>query len=301
MFFNTDYTGQKRICIEHFEIESLSDINSLHDNLFLEIFSKLNLLSLSVSCRVSKQWRCLASSPILWKNVIYKELAFGNSKWTNFLGKDVVKDENPDEEFLSLPINIVDEYKKFKIAFPEKNAKKSLKLVRMPKTLNGLITLISVGELAKQYFLHSVDGYECICPEIISKFGNKTIDQSYWFLMTELLPGSRNEINSPPEVIEKSFLRQTEIVASLAKRDLIGYEVPEALEAITCVFAHYFNTKTFLFNDRPWTYTRCKESVEGDNISVGGFSKNGLNVLYHYNGDMDHIGVAAVKRLAFRA
>ncbi|MBA3815733.1 MAG: hypothetical protein H0X29_04275 [Parachlamydiaceae bacterium] len=101
----------------------------------------------------------------------------------------------------------------------------------------------------------------------------------------DILPGSRN----------KSYAEQQTIVASLGNKSL-GYEVPKTLEAATCILAQFFyNSKTRLFNDKPWTYTRCKENVQGYQMVVGGFASAGLDV----NSDMydyEYFGVAALRK-----
>ena len=219
---------------------------------------------------VSKKWKRLASEPVLWKNAVYKELAFGNDKWAQCFGEEVVKDEDREEEFASLPLgSIVEDYKRFHSAFPKKNAKDNLMLVRLPKTLNGQLTLKSLGELAKRYFHESDTGYRFIWSAIVDELGDKSIDKSRWVLMTkDVLPGSR----------DKSYTEQKEIVADLAQKAIIGYEVPETLEAAVCILAQYFGSNTRLFSDSPWTYTRCKENVQGYQIVVGGFAPAGLGV-----------------------
>jgi len=264
------------------------DPSSLPTELALEIFSHLNLATLGTICCVSKQWKRLANEPSLWKIAIYREIAFGNDKWAQCFGKDVVKDENNSEEFSSLPSDdFIADCKKFKNIFPEKNAKDSLMLVRLPKTLNGGLTLKSLGELAKNYFSDSDSGYRYIGSAIVNELGDKSIDKSHWVLMTkDVLPGSRN----------KSYTEQQEIVAKLAEKSLISYEVPGTLECAACIFLEYFNSKIRIFSDKPWVYTRCKEQVQGyqSQIVVGGFSLSGLCVLL-VNFDSGDYGVAALR------
>src|ERR1700722_9521391 len=73
----------------------------LPKELGLKIFSYLNLTTLGKTCLASKEWKELASQPLLWKEAIYQELAFGKDKWAEAFGKDVVKDEDSEEEFSS--------------------------------------------------------------------------------------------------------------------------------------------------------------------------------------------------------
>jgi hypothetical protein len=253
----------------------------------LEIFSYLNLATLGTICRVSRRWQWLvnANDSILWKIAIYREIAFGNDKWAKCFGANVVKNEDTKEEFSSLPLrDFIEDCKKFKKVFTEKNAKDRLMLVRLPKTLNGQLTLKSLGELAQKYFPDSDTGYGSIS-SIVHWQGDTPIDKSRWVLMTkDVLPGSRN----------KSYAEQQRIVDELAKKTLISYEVPGVLESVACIFSQYFGSNTRLFTDNPWTYTRCKETVQGYQIVVGGFAPAGLCVCNCYG--YDYFGVAALRK-----
>lgn len=257
------------------------------DEVVLQAFSHLNLATLGTICCVSKAWKRLANEPILWKSAIYREIAFGNDKWARCFGTDVVKNEDNREELSSLPSDeFIADCKKFKSIFPERNAKDSLMLVRLPKTLNGGLTLISLGELAKKYFSDDETGYRFIWIPIVQELGDKSIDQSHWVLMTkDVLPGSR----------AKSYGEQQKIVAALAEKSLIGYEVPETLESAVCILSQYFGSNRRLFSDRPWTYTRCPEIVQGYHIIVGGLAPTGLSV---HDSNLAHrnIGVAARRK-----
>ncbi len=272
----------------NFNETKLDPVEIFPDELILEIFSHLKLATLGNICCVSKAWKRLANDPILWKVAIYREIAFGNDKWAQCFGPDVVKDEDKSEEFSSLPSDdFIADCKKFKRIFPERNAKDSLILVRLPKTLNGGLTLKSLGKLAKRCFLDSDGGYKFIWSHITQELGDKSIDKSQWALMTkEVLPGSRN----------KSYDEQQKIVADLAEKSLISYEVPETLEAAACILSQYFGSKIRLFSDNPGTYTRCKEKVQGYQVVVGGFAPAGLSVHNHFFYDCDPLGVAALRK-----
>jgi len=218
---------------------------------------------------------------------IYKEIAFGNDKWAQCFGKDIVKGEDSREELSSLPWNdFIADCKKFKSIFPKKNAKDRLMLVRLPKTLNGGLTLKSLGELAKKYFSDSDTGYEFIWSDIVDELGDKSIDKSYWVLMTkDVLPGSRN----------KSYTEQQDIIGKLAQKALIGYEIPDTLAAAICILAQYFDSKMRLFSDNPGTFIRCKDKVKDVQTAVGGFLSAGLNVRNSYF-DNNYIGVAVLRK-----
>jgi F-box domain/Ring finger domain len=271
------------------------DPSSLPHELVLKVFSHLNLATHGKSRLVSKGWNQFLAEPTLWKIVIYREIAFGNDKWAQRFGKDVVKDEDSKEEFSSFPLNdFIADCKKFKSIFPEKNAKDSLMLVRLPKTLNGQLTLKSLGELVKKYFSDSNTCYRFIWPGIVDELGDKSIDKSRWVLMTkDVLPGSRN----------KSYGEQQKIVAELAKKSLISYEVPDTLESAACILSQYFDSNIHFFNDGPYTYTRCKDKVQGFQAVVGGFGpavegfgSGGLYVGCNSYGNDNCLGVAALRK-----
>ena len=251
----------------------------------LEIFS-LNFFTLGAICCVCKHWKQLVDTNDLWKIALYRDIAFGNDKWAKCFGTDVVKGEDNIEEFSSLPLQaFIEDCKKFKSIFPKKNLKDRLMLVRLPKTLNGQLTLKSLGELAKQYFPRSDGGYKFIWLNIVGELGDTPIDKSRWVLMTkDVLPGSGY----------KSYAEQQKIVAELDKKFQIRYEVPGVLESVACIFSQYFGSNTRLFTDNPWTYTRCKETVQGYQIVVGGFAPAGLCVCNCYG--YDYFGVAALRK-----
>jgi F-box domain len=284
-----DQTDLMDISQELVENINQRPLNSLPEELVLEIFSQLNLATHGKSRLVSKGWNQFLGESTRWKRTVYKEIApFGNDEWAKCFGKDVVKNEEDDkEEFLSLSPAIVEDYRRFKSAFPEKSAKDSLMFVRLPKTLNGRLTLKSLGEMAKRYFPDNDTGYNFISPAIFDELGDKSIDKSRWVLMTkDVLPGSRY----------KSYDKQKYIIANLAQKALIGYEVPETLEAAACILAKYFDSNTRLFSDNPWTYTRCKENVQNLQTFVGGFAPAGLDVYCCNCYDFDIIGVAALRK-----
>ncbi len=153
----------------------------------------------------------------------------------------------------------------------------------MPKGL----TINKLGELAKKYFPSNAKGYRYISETIVDKLGDKSIDESVWLLMTtKEIDGTRNE----------SYIEQKNIVANLAKTALVPYEVPTTLEAATCILAEYSSSKTRLFGNTPWPYTRCQENIQSFQLIVGGFAPDGLDVFCNTYGDDPGIGVAARRK-----
>ena len=179
---------------------------------------------------------------------IYREIAFISKNWADW-NADLVKDVNIRQEMLSLPKNIV-------------------------------------GELAKKYFPHNIDGYKYIWSSIIDKLGDKPADESVWLLMTkDVLQESRSQ----------SYSQQKNIVAELAETTGVPYQVPTILEAATCMLAEYSRSGRRLISDNPWTYKRCQENVQGYQTVVGGFAPAGL-IVDSFDYVDDNIGVAALRK-----
>ena len=166
----------------------------------------------------------------------------------------------------SLPAGIVQVLTSPCIFWDGKQVWETHLLVWMPKglTLNYLGELIQApqgGDHATEYHHY---------PEYIREtIGSQAAGNSYWFLMTkEVLPESRN----------KSYEDQCALVAAHAKRTGLGYEVPGALEAAVVMLLHYVRSGEYLYGDDPWTYTRCRERVEGKQLIIGGCSSEGLRI-----------------------
>jgi hypothetical protein len=124
------------------------------------------------------------------------------------------------------------------------------------------------------------------------QLGTSSPAASYWLLMTrDVLPGSR----------DKSYGDQKKLVTDHAKRTSLPYELPQALEAVTAILAHYVRNGERLYSDNPWTYTRCQERILHQSneypVVVGGFLSSGLFVIdgdYFY--DYRVYGVAGCRR-----
>lgn len=251
--------------------------------IILEIFSYLNLNELGKSSCVSKKWReTLVNSKAtnLWKAAIYHDFAFSSKNWAK-LDKNIVKGVDFREEMLSLPDDIVQQLRLSHNAFPGENLRKSHVLVIMPKGL----TIKKLGELAKKYFPNNGGGYRYIYGPILNEL-NKPTKKSVWLLhKNDVIDKTRG----------KSFNDQEIEVMNLAKKSGVPYEIPTTPQTIACILAEYSRSQTRLFNDDPWTYTRCQEKVQGYHVLVGGFALAGLCVFNNYYA-YDDIGVAALRK-----
>lgn len=259
----------------------------LPKELFFQIFLQLNFATIITISSISQKWKQLARAPILLQSVIYREIAFTNEQWARCFGGNVVKDEDRKEEFSSLPWHeFIEDCKKFKSIFPEKNALNNLMLVRLPKTFNGGLTLKSLRKLAKKYFLGKDLENSFNWRAIFDRPGENPIDKSRWIAMTKgLLPGSKN----------KTFAEQQDIIGKLALIALMGYEIPDTLEAAACLLAQYFDSNTPLIGDASWTYTRCKDEIQDSHPIVGDITLAGFYLETIDNSSHPLIGVAALR------
>lgn len=225
-----------------------------------EIFSHLTLKDIRNCCLVCKNWKKIASNPLIWKKAIYKEIAFSNEKWIRHFGKDIIEVEDNAEEFKSLPDDIASELKTIYEIFEEKERRPYM-LVRIPKTLKGTTSLTSLGELLKRHFPKNENGYKYLWAELLSKKIDLSIEKSYWVLMTDLLPESKN----------KKYVEQQEIVAKLAQDPSKDYIVCTLIEIIICHLARYLSSKTLKdeliqcqFNDQLVTICLASDGFEVD-------------------------------------
>lgn len=235
MFTNVGTSIVNGSCFGHQKNENidLGFVKKLPYEIILEIFSHFNLSDYVTACSLNKNWNHLVENK-LWKNAFYK-IAFKNDDWASVFGKDAMENENNKEEFSSLPERVVDEYRKFKKQCPKiKNLKSSLKLVRIPKTLNGGLTLRTIGELAKLHFPDNKVGYDndpndSVFLNIMKEFGDKSIDKSGWVLFLE---------DSLPESLHADRSFQEELIATLP-----GYQFPNVLARTAYTLAKCLKSK----------------------------------------------------------
>ena len=257
---------------------TINPLDVLPEEISLEIFSKLQPTDLGRCGLVSKQWEVLANDESLWKAMEKPANAFGAKQWAeHFFG--IIVDEPP------LPLNI-HKILKSQCPFSEKGKKveDTHVLVLIPGSFNGKpLTLKTFGEhVHLRYPELGQNGYRCLWDAAGECGGN---GKSHWVLMTkDVLSESRN----------KSFAAQQKKVEEGGQGN---YQVPEALDVVVCAISEYARSggATRLLNDKPRTYTRCQDKIEGYQIVVGGFASAGLDVFCH-NSDNDFIGVGALRK-----
>ena len=191
-------------------------------------------------------------------------LVFGAAEWRQYFGEV--------EEAPPLPLNIVDTLNGTCPFWPDRQVKDTHLLVLMPATVNG--KPFSLNLLRKLIKRPDVGGhstrYRYYDSNLREQFGFQSPGRSYWVLMTrEVLEGSRGQWYSD----------QQALVSGHARRTQLPYELPGALEAATAILSHHVRSGERLYTDSPYTYTGCRELVDGEYpIVVGGFSSGGLRV-----------------------
>jgi hypothetical protein len=206
----------------------------------------------------------------------------GEVEWKHYLG-----DVGPAPALPSNIGTILDSACPF---WPAKKVRDTHLLVLIPATVEGApFTLNLLGALIQ----HPNNGghkteYRHYDSDVKAQLGEKSPDRPYWLLMTrEVLEGSRN----------RSYAVQRGLVEKFAKETQQPYKLPGVLEAATAVLLHHVRTGERLLGDEPWTYTRCRELVNGNPTVVGGFELAGLFVYHFYDYDLNHRGVAGCRRL----
>jgi energy-coupling factor transporter ATP-binding protein EcfA2 len=216
-------------------------------------------------------------------------MAFGPQEWSRYYGEAGAAPPLPADMDTVLSASCP--------FWPDRKVRDTHLLVLLPATVNGKpFTLNLLRELIKspksgghktQYRYY--DGHA-----VKEQIGNNAPDHSYWLLMTrDVLPESRN----------KTHADQKALVAGHASRTGLPYELPKALEAAAAILTHHVRNGERLYNDNPWTYTRCQEvgdfMYEGKQYRgpavVGGFASSGLFVDYYVH-DYIHIGVAGFRK-----
>jgi hypothetical protein len=246
-------------------------------------YSKTITSSESTSKRSAKQKSSSWMSRFLGQEVSQGSrtalpVAFGPREWSKYYGEVGAVPPLPTdiEAILDAPCPF----------WPDRRVRDTHLLVLLPATVNGKpFTLNLLSKLIKspkwpsgghktQYLRQYYYGHA-----VQEQIGNNSPDHSYWLLMTrDVLPESRN----------KTYSDQKELITDHASRTGLLYELPKALEAATAILTHYVRSGERLYNDNPWTYTRCQELVFWDPkrykypgerpVVVGGFASSGLGV-----------------------
>ncbi|MCC5832596.1 MAG: F-box protein [Chlamydiales bacterium] len=228
----------------------------------LTIFSYLSPNELGRIRRVSKQWGRLASMLSLWNALDLRKLSpslkvFEESDWKTHVdlssfGLDV-SDAPPLDKRQAIPF-----LKRCIYSLSiEENA--GVTLLTIPKGL----TFKKLVKLAGSFKGENRPRFRYIWDRISSEIRDIPVDKTYRLVITNnVFKNSRNLSTSDQEALVKER----------------GCEIPSLLEAATLLVVTYMSTQQRLYNDKPWTYTRCSERGDRYQLVVGGFTLGGLSV-----------------------
>lgn len=256
-------------------------VNELPQEISLKIFSYLNSKELDRCLRVNKTWKVLASDKALW-NALLSKIVIGQKQWAAYFG-DIGQEP-------SLPKDIHKILNKPCPFWPGKTIEETHMLVLIPETINGKsLTLATFSELVKT---PKGDGhttrYHLLLHASMNKYKHQATPKSHWVLMTK---------DVIKESTDKNYTHQKVFIDQLAKKTKMNYEVPNVLDAVICIYMYYVHHGERLFNtdNTLWTYTRCQEKFEDNQVTVGGFSSDGFMAgSVSFEGDC--IGVAALQK-----
>lgn len=125
------------------------------------------------------------------------------------------------------------------------------------------------------------------------QYGEIPFGPTCWILHTDdVLEESR----------EESWDHQVRLVDALAQETFVNWEVPESFyETFLTIALTEIGTRKKLYQIENAqglsTYTRVKQTTQGDHLVVGGSSPNGVNIFHCYNNSgSDGIGIAARRK-----
>jgi hypothetical protein len=279
---------------------------SLLEDLFGELSTFLTPKELGRCMSVCKSWgKCISQNKVWSKKAQQKgiinsttqienarrqlfakpAIAFGRGEWIRHIGDS--------GEIPPLPLNIYEILQSPCPFWPGKRVKDTHILVFIPRTVTRIIngnsvttplTLRTLDELLKSSNNGTGVGYGYIWDKILQEHGDTPIKESHWVLMTnDVIPGSRNQ----------TYAHQKSLVENA------GYEVPSILDAAASILLEYIRSGRRLFSNKPWTYTRCQQAVNGYQLVVGGFAPAGLGVDYYDNFGNEYHGVAGLRKSCY--
>lgn len=256
--------------------------NRIPNELLMIIFSELNLASLGVCSRVCKRWRLILTEPNIWKPAIYREIAIGKDVWIKHFGPDAIDAEDCQNEFSSLPDDIVNIIKRSCQRMSRKVH--AIRLMRVFKTIKG-------ETFTTQYFLSMTLGnFTCRIPRNFQNclpIKGHQIEKTCWFLFAK---GFLEETDN------RNIKDQEALVVKFAKETETPYEIPKGLIACLCFFSEFLKFQNH--GAFKGIVTRCQE-VDGrwGHLVVGFNAYKELLITCYSNGSLKRLGVLPVANL----
>ena len=153
-------------------------------------------------------------------------------------------------------------------------------LLTMPKglTFNKLIQFAENEHVPVYY----------VWPRVLEVLGNQEVTATQIVVITNsIFQGSRNSSATAQQACVKGM----------------GCAMPEMLTVATLAIATYKispagvpPTRLYPVGDPNWTFARCKESIDGRHLAVGGFAPSGLSASIDYYVHNVHTGVGGQRK-----
>ena len=225
--------NNKNLLLEAFAIPALP--NNVMENL---IFPNLSLSELGTCARVCKAWNRIVSEVM---KAFSHEKAFGPKEWYTYFRchlKNIPRLPSNISKILNGPCPF----------WPNKKVHETHVLCLVPQTVNGQpLNLRSLGELVQKPLQGHATKYRHFS---IGEYTDPSAPKTHWALMTrQVIDGSRN----------KKYEEEQAVLDSYSQKTKIAYEIPTILDASVCLFMEYVRSGTWLYGDKPWTYTWCQE------------------------------------------
>lgn len=265
-------------------IASEDSISQLPLDIIFEILSYLNPVELAKCGEVSRRWKRISSDPTLWKRFDLTKIfplfsILDASDLTKCFGALSLRGLSTDDEPLIDNRTFIPILKKFS-SLPVEGTSGVI-LLTIPKGLKFNQLVDMAREEDKVKFRHVNHSFS-------QEIGDTEVPKTYRVLITNnVLEGSRKLSVENQKILVKS----------------LGCEMPKVLEASFLLVVTYMRSGQRIYNDKPWTFTRCLEELSerrgleqlaDRQMVVGGFSLSGIFVDHHY--DCAQSGVGGVLR-----
>jgi hypothetical protein len=239
-------------------------INEFPDDILLEIFPHLDSRTVLLIIEVCKRWQVLSNEERPYERIFYRDLVFfGPKEWKKNWG-------DPDTVPKISYKQAVKEAFIFARGWPEEwdrkmvwlQPKEILQQAASEEPKSVLITPRKIGEMvaSKLGGKWHPSGYRFFWDEALREHGDTPVEESCWGYMT-------------PDVHPDSLKKSWDVQKKQAED--FGGEAPELPWAATGSFLYCLVTGKRLFRS---TYTRCKESTQGQQLVFGGFAPAGPSV-----------------------
>lgn len=263
--------------------ETIADIDflsQLPEEIILKVFGYLSAIQQAKCGQVSRRWRRLAFDETLLAAFNIRNLSpliqvFDELDWNKYVDMsayglttddippyDARKETTLLKRVLSSPL------------MTEIEGNAGVRQLIIPKGLT-FNKLVKVAGLPK---MGNITQFKYIWDRVSNEVGDIPVDNTYRIVITN-------------NVFKKS--RNLSISDQKAQLSKIGCKMPKLLEAAALLVVTFISTGKRLYNDNPWTCTRCLEQVTDYQLTIGGFSSDGVLVNYNVFGDDSH-GVGGV-------